>query len=50
MNSSSASRFQSYGATVSQPELFIFIFSGMGLCALAIFIYMAFISSGDGRS
>jgi len=35
--------FQNYGATVSQPVLFIFIFSGMGLCALAIFVYMAFI-------
>jgi hypothetical protein len=43
MNSSSISRFQNYGATVSQLALFIFIFSGMGLCTLAIFAYMAFI-------
>jgi hypothetical protein len=28
---------------VSQPVLFIFIFSGMSLCVLAILVYMAFL-------
>jgi hypothetical protein len=29
--------------TVSQPVLLVFIFCGMGLCSLAILIYMAFL-------
>jgi hypothetical protein len=28
---------------ISQPVLLVFIFSGMGLCSLAILIYMAFL-------
>ena len=28
---------------VSQPVLFVFIFSGMGLCSLAILVYMGFL-------
>jgi flagellar basal body-associated protein FliL len=30
-------------ATVSQSTLLIFIFAGMGVCILAILVYMAFI-------
>ncbi|KAE9367613.1 hypothetical protein N431DRAFT_428948 [Stipitochalara longipes BDJ] len=28
---------------VSQPDLFVVIFTGMGLCALAIFVYMGYL-------
>jgi hypothetical protein len=36
--------------TVDEPDLFVFIFSGMGLCSLAIFIYMAVLLYQQRRS